>query len=222
MSARLHADPCLASIAGCRLWRMMMMLAVIVAANLGGSWLAMQLNFQIWPWHSDIIDAFVLAMLFAYIAAMTMPFVPGIEIGLALMLLLGKEGIPLVFLCTQFALVLSFLLGRCIPVRVFIAMFCRLGMDRACELLQRIDSVPPAQRLELLTPRVSGSWGAFLLRHRYAALAVALNLPGNALIGGAGGIGMLAGMSRMFSFRTYILVVAAATLPLPLFLLLGM
>lgn len=221
MSARLHADQCLASIAGRRLWHMMM-LTVIVAANLGGSWLATQLNFQIWPWHSDIIDAFVLAMLFAYITAMTMPFVPGIEIGLALMLLLGKEGIPLVFLCTQFALALSFLLGRCISVRVFIALFCRLGMDRACELLQRIDSEPPAHRLELLTPRASGIWGAFLLRHRYAALAVALNLPGNALIGGAGGIGMLAGMSRMFSFRTYILVVVVATLPLPLFLLLGM
>jgi hypothetical protein len=200
---------------------MLLLLAAIVAANLGGSWFASQLNFQIWPWHSEMIDAFVLAMLIAYILAMTMPFVPGIEIGLALMLLLGREGIPLVFLCTQFALALSFVLGRCVPVRVFITLFCRLGMDRACNLLERIDSVPPAQRLELLTPTAPGGWGAILLRHRFIALAVALNLPGNALIGGAGGIGMLAGMSQMFPFRAYILVIAMATLPLPLFLLFG-
>jgi hypothetical protein len=201
--------------------RVLLLLAAIVAANLGGSWLASQFNFQIWPWHSEMIDAFVLAMLIAYILAMTVPFVPGIEIGLALMLLLGREGIPLVFLCTQIALALSFVLGRCIPARVFIALCCRFGMDRACRLLQRVDSVQPARRLELLAPIASGRWGAILLRHRFIALAVALNLPGNALIGGAGGIGMLAGMSQMFPFRAYILVIAVATLPLPLFLLFG-
>ncbi|UCE30573.1 MAG: hypothetical protein JSW68_10975, partial [Burkholderiales bacterium] len=60
---------------------------------------------------------------------------------------------------------------------------------------------------------------ASLLRHRHVALAIALNLPGNALVGGAGGLGMLAGMSGLFSLPRYLLLVALATTPVPLFLL---
>ena len=35
----------------------------------------------------------------------------------------------------------------------------------------------------------------FLLRYRYVALALAFNLPGNAVLGGGGGIAMMAGLS---------------------------
>ncbi len=52
-------------------------------------------------------------------------------------------------------------------------------------------------------------------------LAVAVNLPGNSRLatrnsqlGGAGGIGMLAGTSRVFSFPRYALLIAAARWPL--------
>lgn len=35
---------------------------------------------------------------------------------------------------------------------------------------------------------------------RYVALAVLLNIPGNVVIGGGGGIAFAAGMTRLFSF----------------------
>lgn len=56
----------------------------------------------------------------------------------------------------------------------------------------------------------------FLLRHRHLAIAAALNLPGNAIIGGGGGIGLAAGFSRLVSLPVYVLTVGLAVAPLPL------
>ena len=61
----------------------------------------------------------------------------------------------------------------------------------------------------------------FLLKHRYLMIAIALNLPGNALIGGGGGIGLISGMSGLYPFPKYILLVSFAITPLPLLLLAG-
>ena len=58
----------------------------------------------------------------------------------------------------------------------------------------------------------------FLLDHRYLTIAALLNLPGNALIGGGGGIGLIAGMSKIIPFYCYVLVTAVAVAPVPLFM----
>ncbi|MBL4615404.1 MAG: hypothetical protein JKY27_11110 [Magnetovibrio sp.] len=58
----------------------------------------------------------------------------------------------------------------------------------------------------------------FLLRHRYLAVVVALNVPGNALIGGGGGICMAAGISGLFSWPRFLISIAIAVSPVPLFL----
>ena len=56
----------------------------------------------------------------------------------------------------------------------------------------------------------------WLVKHRYIAIVLALNLPGNTLIGGGGGIALLAGISGLFSFPGYLVAVALAVLPIPL------
>ena len=61
----------------------------------------------------------------------------------------------------------------------------------------------------------------YLLEHRYLMIAIILNLPGNALIGGGGGIGLVAGMSRLYPFPKYLLLVGLAITPLPLLFLAG-
>jgi hypothetical protein len=45
---------------------------------------------------------------------------------------------------------------------------------------------------------------------------VLLNLPGNALLGGGGGIGLIIGMSRLIPFHKYLLLIAVAVAPVPL------
>ena len=50
----------------------------------------------------------------------------------------------------------------------------------------------------------------------YVALALAVNTPGNSIIGGGGGILMLAGVLRLFHWSGILLTLMIATLPIPL------
>jgi len=199
--------------------RIAAIVAAVIALNLAGAWIAAQLNLQIWPQHSDMIELVIVAMIIGYILAMATPFVPGIEIGLALMLLLGPGGIVLVYLCTQVALALSFLVGRLIPTQFILRLFGWLNFNRARHLIEVLDKTAPELRIQTLGAHFPTRWVSALLRHPYLAMAVILNLPGNALIGGAGGLGMIAGMSRVVPLRHFTTVMAIATLPVPLFLI---
>ena len=202
-----------------RIARIAAVVAAIVALNVAGGWLAAQLNLQIWPQHSDIIELIIVAIVIGYILAMATPFVPGIEVGLALMLLLGPGGIVLVYLCTQVALTLSFLVGRLIPAQLIARIFEWLNFQRGRRLVEAIDRVAPQYRIQALAERSPARWIAFFVRHHYLALAIILNLPGNAIVGGAGGLGMIAGMSRAVPLQYFVILMAIATLPVPLFLI---
>ncbi|MCO6746545.1 hypothetical protein KQH42_30565, partial [Streptomyces sp. CHA1] len=50
----------------------------------------------------------------------------------------------------------------------------------------------------------------------YVALALAVNTPGNSIIGGGGGIMMMAGLSGIFSPLATFLTVTIAVSPVPL------
>ena len=65
-------------------------------------------------------------------------------------------------------------------------------------------------RLKLLVQNSPSQVLPALVRHRYLALAVALNLPGNFLVGGGGGIALVAGVSRLYSVTGFMLTIAIA------------
>jgi hypothetical protein len=196
-------------------------LAALAAAALGlnavGGWATGLCDLREWIAQDGLISAVVCAATAAYVVAMALPFVPGIEIGLVLMLVLGGPGIVLVYASTQLALALSFLIGRLVPRAALARTFAVLGMERARRLVAETD----AAGMDALARRVPAGWARVLLRNPGIALAALLNLPGNSVIGGAGGIGMIAGASRVLSFPRFALLIAAATTPVPLFLLLG-
>lgn len=58
-----------------------------------------------------------------------------------------------------------------------------------------------------------------MLNYRYLSLAVCLNLPGNAALGGGGGLALLCGVSRQFDWRSFALTVAIAASPVPILVL---
>jgi hypothetical protein len=179
-----------------------------------------QLNLQIWPRHNDMIELIVLVLVVGYIFTMMLPFVPGIEIGMALMLFLGPGGIVLVYLCTQIALALSYLVGRVVPRSMLRSFLRLLRCERASRLFDVRDGAL-IQKSRCIAGGKKSRWLILLLRNRYLALALLLNMPGNAVIGGAGGIGAVAGASRQYGFARYMLCVGLATTPVPVFLLLS-
>ncbi|HEU0204958.1 MAG TPA: hypothetical protein VFR86_31500 [Burkholderiaceae bacterium] len=162
----------------------------------------------------------VVAALLAYVALMALPFCPGIEVGLALIVLIGREIVPFVYAATVGALLLAFVVGRFVPPQMVIETLGVLRLARARNLLAQIEPLDDDQRLRFLLERGSPRLSRWLLEHRYVAVAIALNTPGNLVLGDGGGIALAAGFSRLFSLRAFVLTVALAVAPLPVALLL--
>jgi hypothetical protein len=114
------------------------------------------------------------------------------------------------------ALIPPYLVGRIIPARYCARAFNFVGLTRARDLIDQIAPMSADQRLAFLLKNTPNRLGPFLLRHRFLALAAVLNLPGNILIGGGGGIAMLAGMTGLYSLPAYLFIVALAVAPVPL------
>ncbi|WP_135503793.1 hypothetical protein [Roseovarius aestuariivivens] len=203
------------------LLRLGMVIVLVIAANQLLQGLQARLDLELSLANADRLRSMVWVAAGLYTLALAVPFVPGVEIGLALMAVLGLKVVPLVYLCTIAGLCLAFLAGRSIPL----ASLARLARDahlrRTEDLLCRFDRVPAARKLAFLLRIVPGRVSAVLLRHRYLALLVLINLPGNVLIGGGGGIALMAGASRIFTWPRFLLTVAVAVSPVPLALMLA-
>ena len=151
-----------------------------------------------------------------YTLMLAMPFVPGAEIGIALMAMLGPRIALLVYLCTLAGLSLSFFLGRLIPLATLMHLASNLKLARTAQLLDDLQLLDSRERLNLLIGRSPRRLLPLLLRHRYLALATAINTPGNYLIGGGGGIALFAGVSRIFSVSGFLITLVFAVAPVPI------
>ena len=185
-----------------------------------GTWIADQISFQLWPRHAATFFPFLVIALVTYMLLLAIPFLPGIEMGLMLMSMLGAPGIILVYLATVLALSLSFFFGKLIPPRVIVRVLEWFHLQRAQELVKALEPLASEERFRFLVERAPSRIVTLLMRHRYLLVAVLFNLPGNALVGGGGGVSLIAGMSKLFPFRKYLLLIALATTPGPIFFLL--
>jgi hypothetical protein len=192
------------------------LLAAILLLNLAGTWLGHLVNFQLFPRHDSMLHAALLIVIGIYIVLMAAPFMPGMEVGLAVMVLLGSKSALLIYLSTLVALSISYMIGRFFPLQLVHRLLKWLYLTRASELISELEPLDQPRRLKLLYAKAPARFAPFLLNHRYATIAVALNLPGNALIGGGGGIGLVVGMSRLIPFHKYLLVISVAVAPVPL------
>ena len=195
-------------------------LGILVFLNYAMGWLANVVAFQMWPRHVQAASLLLFATVVSYMFLLAIPFLPGIEFGLMLMAMLGSKGIVLVYTCTVFALSLSFLFGRLLPPRYLARALGWFHLKRARDMVDALAPLSPEERLRFLTKSAPSRIVPFLLRHRYLILGVLFNVPGNALIGGGGGIGLVAGMSRLFPFPKYLPLICLAITPGPIIFLL--
>jgi hypothetical protein len=158
----------------------------------------------------------IIAAAVLYIVVAAVPFVPAAEIGFAMMLLGGPEVAGLMYLCTVLALTSAYLVGRVVPARFCAAALAYFGFRRARDLVLQVAGLDAPARLALLQAKAPRRFLPGLLRHRYLALALALNLPGNTLLGGGGGIALIAGLTGLYSVTGYLTTVALAVAPVPL------
>ena len=201
--------------------KILLLIGCLVLINYGGGLVVHKLNFQLWPEHEHLIVTMLWLSIGVYILWMAMPFVPGIELGLALMVMFGSPGVVLVYVCTLLSLSLSFAVGRLIPLKAFARFLGWLHLNKARDLVLKLEPMNPQERFDILLQSAPTKIVPFLLQHRYLMIALILNLPGNALIGGGGGIGLIAGMSKLYTFPRFFLLISVAITPLPLLFLAG-
>lgn len=163
--------------------------------------------------------AFITAAAAAFFVASATPFVPGAEIGFGLLLMFGAQVAVIVYLAMVSALTVSFLVGRLVPAAQVADFFGYLGLGRARELTLALAPLAPEERLGLLAEKLPRRAVPVLLRHRYLALIALLNLPGNSVVGGGGGIALTAGVSGLFSLPAFVGAVMVAAMPIPAFVL---
>jgi hypothetical protein len=195
--------------------RIGLLIVTVLVLNAGGTWFARQIEFQIFPRHDTILNTAVMLAAVLYVLLMATPFMPAIEIGLALMMLLGAKGPLLVYPCTLLALSIAFVIGRMIPAERLCPALDWLRLHAASAMVRTLAPMGHSERLAYLDERLPARVAGAIVGHRYLTLALLLNLPGNALIGGGGGIALIAGMSRLMPFTAFVALISGAALPVP-------
>lgn len=197
------------------------LVAVILLVNRYASDLAEMFKMDI-DADSGATSRMVLTAAAFYAVFLAFPFVPAAEIGFTLLGLLGSQAVPLVYGATVVGLCLAFAVGRLVPASVISRVLSRIGLERAAGFVRQTGSLTPSEMLDRMLAHAPGRTLPFLLRNRYIALIVVLNLPGNFLLGGGGGIAMMAGLCRLYAPLPFLFTVAIAVAPVPLaFLLMG-
>lgn len=146
------------------------------------------------------------AMLLAYVGLLAIPFAPSAEIGLAVMVTFGASMALPVYAATLLGLTIAFAAGR------YVDRYGRSHpMGRALKSTDAL--VVPLQGIQ------ERSVLQRILRFRWLAVIVMINMPGNTVLGGGGGIAMAVGYSRTFTFPGFLMCVAIAVAPVPTLLL---
>ncbi len=196
--------------------RFCILIAIIVLATWGVHMIREALDLQIRPDNEQQVHKAIMLGVVAYVSLLAMPFVPGAEIGIALLAGFGAAIAPLVYVCTLVAMMLAFTVGRFLPIAALERLLRALRLRRAADLVAHAAPLSKDERIAMLLDGQSQRLLPLALRYRYVALAVALNTPGNSIIGGGGGIMILAGLSGIFTPLWIFVTVVVAVSPVPL------
>lgn len=156
-----------------------------------------------------------------YFISSALPFVPSAEIGFGLLIIFGGIIAPFVFVTSALAFITAFLIGRFVSIRRMAHLLEYFGLERAPAFLRRLRKLSGKERLAFLTQQSPTKLGPLMLKYRYLAIVILMNIPGNALIGGGGGIAFTAGVSGLFTPVGFAISASLAVLPYPLFFFLA-
>ncbi len=197
-------------------------LALVVLAIVGSHWTMTLLDT-----YDDVPHikwSLIFILLVSYALLLSVPFVPGLEIGVFVMMLDGGRLAPLAYFAALAGLSLSFFIGRRLgrPVRDeellqrILGLFQRLRLKKAGDLLIHVIPLSPTERVTFLYEHLPGWLAPLALKLRYGLLALLLNVPGNSVLGGGGGLALMAGLSGTFGPIAGVLSLAAGLAPIPL------
>lgn len=201
------------------LWALMhlaVVLGLVLLVKLGFDWLSARIHLLEADTASQAMTGLIVTLLIGYAILIAIPFVPGVEIGAALLMIQGAEAAPLVYLATLLGMTLAFLVGQYLSLDWMSARCDNLRLFRLCMLVQKIQQTRREERLIAIQNRLPKWLSPLMVQYRYLTVGAVINLPGSIAIGGGGGIMLAAGLSRLFHTGWMIVTIALATLPIPL------
>ena len=205
---------------GIGLPQLVLRLGILISLIVLGTWgvhvIRDALDLQIRPDNEQQVHRAIMIGAVAYIGLLAIPFVPGAEIGIALLAGFGAAIAPLIYVCTVAAMMLAFTIGRFLPITVLERLLHLLRLRRAAGLVAQVAPLSTDERIALLLEGQSKRVLRLALRYRYVALALAVNTPGNSILGGGGGIMMIAGLSGIFTPLSTFVTIILAVSPVPL------
>lgn len=152
----------------------------------------------------------VLGTALVYAIALSVPFLPAVELGWLIMAAFGPIGILAIWAATPLGLLLAFSIGYWLREWPQVLRLQRRFEDRVAAATS---DRPGDRMLRFASDRLAS--------HPYIALAVLVNMPGNWLIGGGGGIGLMAGASGLYHPLKFLLVLIPATGVIAVLMLVG-
>ncbi len=196
--------------------RIVALIGIVVAATWAAHLIRDALDLTIMPASERQVHRAIMLGSVAYVGLLALPFVPGAEIGIAMLTPFGAAIAPLIYAATVVSMMLAYGVGRLLPISALERLLSFLRMRRAADLVKCAAPLARDERLAMLLDGAPPRTVALALRHRYLALAVSVNIPGNAVIGGGGGIMLMAGLSGIFAPVPTLVAVALAVSPVPL------
>jgi hypothetical protein len=195
------------------LWRLALIAALAVALHFLFTWAEAWITRNDYGWAMPGLLALVLVI---YAVLIAIPFVPGVEIGLSVLAAGGADIAPLVWLATTTGLTLAYVVGCTVPLGWLRRVLTDLHLTGAAQLVARFEALPPKGRVAFVQTLLPKKYCGWIVKYRYVNLAVLINIPGNSVIGGGGGIAFVSGLSGMFRTPLTMLTIALATAPVPL------
>ncbi len=202
----------------------LVVLFLLAVGTLGQFWMRGELSMM-----KELLNGFItqwggwvlLVGSIIYLLLLSLPFMPGVELGLLLMCVFGRDGILPIYLATLGGLMLAFTVGERLPKRRISSWMDHLGVSLPA-------GNPNVGIVGILDQSPLGPWlrqhsriGLYLKRCSPAALAVLLNLPGNYIFGGGGGIALICGITHQFRWWMFLLTIIFAVAPVPLLVWFG-
>lgn len=196
--------------------KLLVIVALVYAAKLGVDLLMAKIALFETDAAARAMTGLLITVMVGYAILLAIPFIPGVEIGIAILMVEGASAAPMVYGATVAGMLLAFCIGQYAPMPRLIRLCQDLRLYRVGQLLERIDIIPRKDRLDAMHDRLPRWLVPVLCNYRYVTLGIAINLPGNIALGGGGGIMMAGGLSRLFQTRFAVLTIVIATLPVPL------
>jgi hypothetical protein len=202
----------------------LIVMLLMVLGTLGHFWAQGELkefkDFLDWStsqWGGGVL----LAGSLVYLLLLSLPFVPGVELGLLLMCVFGQKGILPIYFATVGGLMLAFTVGQHLSKERITVWSERLGITLHVKNQNSgIENFP--EQFALGGIFLKWPWiGRYFNRYRHLALALIFNLPGNYLLGGGGGIALVCGLTRQYRWPGFLLTIILATAPVPILVWFG-